>query len=72
MRLKKKEFRELKQGNMIVLEYLTKFNQLSRYAPNDVEDDEEKQERLMNGLREGIILQLSSHDFANFQPAPSR
>ena len=32
MRMKKNEFRALKQGHMSVNEYLTKFNQLARYA----------------------------------------
>lgn len=63
----KEEFYELKQGNMTVHEYLTKFNQLSRYAPIDIEDDEEKQERFRDGLREGVSLQLSSNDFTDFQ-----
>lgn len=51
---------------MTVHEYITKFNQLSRYAPTNVEDDEEKQERFMDGLHEEISLQLSSHDFVDF------
>jgi hypothetical protein len=33
MKLKKKEFTDLKQGSMIVNEYLNSFIQLSRYAP---------------------------------------
>ena len=38
--MKKNEFRDLKQGNMSVSEYLTKFTQLSRYAREDVATDE--------------------------------
>ncbi|MBB1191838.1 hypothetical protein EII07_28575 [Klebsiella pneumoniae] len=44
--LKKREFRELKQGNRSVMEYLHEFNNLARYAPEDVREDEEKQEKL--------------------------
>jgi hypothetical protein len=40
----KKEFLSLKKGNMSVSEYRDKFIQLSRYAPNEVADDEKKQE----------------------------
>jgi hypothetical protein len=36
MKLKKKEFTDLKQGGMTVNEYLNSFIQLSRYAPNDI------------------------------------
>jgi hypothetical protein len=42
MKLKKKEFQDLKQGSMTVSEYVTRFTQLSRYAPNDVDTDEKK------------------------------
>ena len=39
----KHEFRALKQGSMSVAEYRDKFVQLSRYAPNKVADDTDKQ-----------------------------
>jgi hypothetical protein len=42
MKLKKKEFQDLKKGSMTVSEYVTRFTQLSRYAPNDVDTDEKK------------------------------
>jgi hypothetical protein len=35
----KKEFKDLKQGSMTVSEYVTRFTQLSHYAPNDVDTD---------------------------------
>jgi hypothetical protein len=44
MKLKKKEFEDLKQGSMSVNEYVTQFTQLSRYAPDDVDTDEKKQD----------------------------
>jgi hypothetical protein len=43
MKLKKKEFKDLKQGSMYVNEYVTRFTQLSCYAPDDVDTDEKKQ-----------------------------
>jgi hypothetical protein len=46
----KKEFLSLKQGNMRVSEYRDKFIQLSRYAPEEVADDERKQEQFLVGL----------------------
>jgi hypothetical protein len=42
MKIKKKEFLSLKQGNMTVSEYRDKFIQLSRYAPEEVAEDERK------------------------------
>jgi hypothetical protein len=50
IKLKKTEFQDLKQGSMTVSEYVTRFTQLSRYAPNDVDTDEKKQECFLNGL----------------------
>jgi hypothetical protein len=42
MKLKKKEFADLKQGSMAVNEYLNSFIQLSRYAPDDINTDDKK------------------------------
>jgi hypothetical protein len=42
IKLKKKEFQDLKQGSMSVNEYVTKFTQLSRYAPHEVDAYEKK------------------------------
>jgi hypothetical protein len=42
MKLKRDEFRKLHQGGMNVTEYLHKFTELSRYAPEDINDDEKK------------------------------
>ena len=42
MKLKKKEFLDLKQGSMSIADYRDKFIQLSRYTPNDVDDDEKR------------------------------
>jgi hypothetical protein len=38
----KKEFRDLKQASMPVNNYVTRFTQLSRYAPNEVDTDQKK------------------------------
>jgi hypothetical protein len=50
MKIKKKEFLSLKQGSMSVSEYRDKFIQISRYAPNEVAEDERKQEHFIEGL----------------------
>jgi hypothetical protein len=65
--MKKKEFQDLKQGSMSVNEYVTKFTQLSRYAPHEVDTDEKKQECFLNGLNDGLAYALEAWDFENFQ-----
>jgi hypothetical protein len=44
------KFLNLKQGGMSVTEYLDKFTTWGRYAPNDIDTDEKKRERFLNGL----------------------
>jgi hypothetical protein len=67
MKLKKKEFQDLKQGSMTVSEYVTRFTQLSLYTPNDVDTDEKKQDCFLNGLNDGLAYALEARDFENFQ-----
>jgi hypothetical protein len=52
---------------MSVNEYVTKFTQLSRYAPNEVDTDEKKQEYFLNGLNDGMTYGLEAWDFENLQ-----
>jgi hypothetical protein len=42
IKLKKKEFQDLKQGSMSVNEYVTKFTQLSCYTPHEIDTDAKK------------------------------
>jgi hypothetical protein len=60
IKLKKKEFQYLKQGSMTVSEYVTHFTQLSRYAPNDVDTDEKKQEYFLNEFEDGLAYALEA------------
>jgi hypothetical protein len=52
---------------MIVNEYLNSFIQLSRYAPDDINTDEKKQDMFLNGLNDDIQSQLLNTDYADFQ-----
>jgi hypothetical protein len=52
---------------MSVNEYVTKFTQLSRYAPHEVDTDQNKQECFLNGLNDGLAYALEARDFENFQ-----
>jgi hypothetical protein len=66
MKLKKKEFQDMKQGSMSVDEYVTKFTQLSCYAPNKVDTDEKKQDCFLTRLHDGLAYALEVQDFENF------
>jgi hypothetical protein len=67
MKLKRKEFTDLKQGGMTVNEYLNSFIQLSRYAPDDINTDEKKQDVFLSGLNDDIQFQLLNTDYTDFQ-----
>jgi hypothetical protein len=67
MKLKKKEFEDLKQGSMTGSEYVTHFTQLSRHAPDDVDTDEKTQDWFLNGLNDGLAYALEARNFEKFQ-----
>jgi hypothetical protein len=67
IKLKKKEFQDLKQGSMSVNEYVTKFTQQSRYAPHEVDTDEKKHACFLNGLNDGLAYALEARDYENLQ-----
>jgi hypothetical protein len=52
---------------MSVNEYVTKFTQLSRYAPYEVDTNEKKQDCFLNELNDGLAYALEAHDIENFQ-----
>ena len=52
---------------MLVSEYRDKFIQLSRYASDEVDDDERKQEHFIEGLNGPLQYALVAHTFPSFQ-----
>jgi hypothetical protein len=52
---------------MTVSEYVTRFTQLSRYDPNNVDTDEKKQDWFLNRLNDGLLYAIEARDFINFQ-----
>jgi hypothetical protein len=66
MKLKRKEFADLRQGGMSVNEYLNSFIQLSRYAPNDIKTNEKKQDMFLNWLNDDVQFQLLNTNYADF------
>jgi hypothetical protein len=67
MKLKKKEFKDLKQGSMTVSEYVTRFTQLSHYAPDNMDTDEKKQDWFLNELNNRLAYAPEAHNFKMFQ-----
>jgi hypothetical protein len=66
VQLKEDEFRELTQGGRSVSEYVHKFTELARYAPDDVSTETRKMARFLKGLRPELKNILASQDFLNF------
>jgi hypothetical protein len=54
-------------GSMPVNVYVTKFTQLSCYAPHEVDIDKKKQDYFLNGLTDGLAYALEAQDIENFQ-----
>jgi hypothetical protein len=54
---------------MTVHEYVTRFIQLSHYAPNDADTDEKKQEYFLNGLNYGLAYCNTHFLHHNFLPS---
>jgi hypothetical protein len=67
MIVRKEEFLALKQGHLSVSEYMDKFLQLSRYAPEDVNTDAKRQYMFLRGLVDTLHYKLMNHTFPTFQ-----
>ena len=66
MEKKKREFRDLVQGKMIVEAYQREFLNLSRYAEEDVAADARRQEKFRDGLTVELKDALVLHEFPDF------
>nr|XP_024931550.2 receptor-like protein 32 [Ziziphus jujuba var. spinosa] len=53
---RRREFEELRQGNMTVSEYERKFRELSEFCMHMIPDDHTKKVRFIDGLNENIAL----------------
>ncbi|WVZ63602.1 hypothetical protein U9M48_013221 [Paspalum notatum var. saurae] len=58
MEQKQREFRELKQGNRTVMQYVQSFIHLSQYSPGDVADDPSRAARLLSGFDPTLMTHL--------------
>jgi hypothetical protein len=66
LKRKADEFRELCQGNMSVEEYTHKFGELARYAPEEVDKDEKKQDKFKKGLNAELKTLLTPQIYPDF------
>jgi hypothetical protein len=57
---------------MSVAKYRDKFAQLSRYAPNEVANDVDKQWLFLKGLHDSLQLQLMSNAYPDYQTLVNR
>ncbi len=65
VKIKLREFMTLKQGTKTIREYVQKFNELARYAPNQVDSDEKKRECFLEGMSPKLRSRLG-HRFEDF------
>ncbi|XP_059433794.1 uncharacterized protein LOC132166943 [Corylus avellana] len=64
-----KEFLTLTQGNMTVVQYSTKFMELSRYAPTLIPNDWAKAEKFLDGLSGRIKERISINEIKEYSKA---
>ena len=57
----------MKQGNLSVMNYAAKFNELSRFAPHQMSNEERKMVHFEQGLRGNIKSMIAGQTFQNFQ-----
>ena len=60
MKYKAEEFRALQQGSMSVEQYTYQFMELARYAPEEVDEYEKKQDMFKKGLNPKLQTLLTS------------
>ena len=66
MKCKADEFCALQQGSMSVEEYTHQFMELARYAPEEVNDDEKKQDMFKKGLNPELRTLLTPQIYPDF------
>jgi len=66
MKCKEDEFRELQQGSKLVEEYTYQFMELARYAPEEVDKDEKKQDMFKKGLSPELRTLLTPQIYPDF------
>ena len=65
--MKEQEFLSMKQGNLSVMEYASKFNELSKFTPHQVSTKKRRMDPFEQGLRGNINSMIAGQTFENFQ-----
>ena len=66
-RAKEQEFLRLKQREMSIIEYATKFNELSCFAPSQVAIEEIRVDNFKQGLKGEVKQTIAGHAYVHFQ-----
>ncbi|XP_073121154.1 uncharacterized protein [Henckelia pumila] len=66
---KNAEFANLKQGNLSIEDYVTKFDSLLRFAPHISDNEEAKADHFINGLNPDIFVLVNTGRPNNFSDA---
>jgi hypothetical protein len=67
IKIMRDKFLNLKQGGMSVSEYLDKLTSCGTYAPNDIDTDDKKKERFLNGLHEELQTYLVDVPYSDLE-----
>ena len=67
MNLKRDEFRNLRQGNRTLKEYMDEFCALPRYAPEDIDTDAKRKDKFLSGLSGELKIPLLVAYAPNYQ-----
>ena len=67
MNLKQKDFKNIRQGNRSLKEYMDDFQALSRYAPDDIDTDVKRKAKFLRGLNDELKIPLSIAYTPNYQ-----
>jgi hypothetical protein len=67
MEMKRREFEDLKQDSAPIMRYIRAFSQLSRYAPDEVSNEEKRKRRFLKGLNSYVRMQLRWTKSQKFQ-----
>ena len=65
----KKDFQNLKQGDISIHQYEHRFIRLAKYAPTLITPEEEKIRRFLNGLLDDIYMMIRDNQHSLFQDA---
>jgi len=69
MAMKAEEFLALRQGDKSVMEYVSKFNHLSQYAPEHVDTNRKKKACFMHGLNTKLQTMMTTYQSATYYEA---